>query len=65
MLVTISKGASASSYTNVIALTVSDKDTPCVQIIYQSGDTIHVDTIQSDDITQVGIQIVIPTSSQG
>ena len=64
MLVTISKGSSGSSYTNVIALTVSDKDTQCVQIIYQSGDMIHVDTIQSADITQVGIQVVIPTPSQ-
>lgn len=62
MVVNISKGSSITSYTNVIAVTVSDTDAPTVQIIYKSSDFIHVDTIQSKDITAVAITFVIPQS---
>lgn len=62
MVVSIGKGGSYTSYTNVIAITVSDSDTPTVQIIYKSGEFIHVDTIQSKDITTVTITFVIPQS---
>lgn len=62
MVVNISKGGSTTSYTNVIAVTVSDSDAPTVQIIYKSGEFIHVDTIQSKDITTVTITFVIPQS---
>ena len=64
MLVTILKGSSQTVYNNVIALTVTDRDKTTVQIIYQVNGLTHVDTIESNDITQVGIQIVIPTPSQ-
>ena len=62
MVVNISKGTSITSYTNVIAVTVSDADSPTVQIIYKSSDFIHVDTIQSKDIKKVSITFVIPQS---
>ena len=60
MVVNITKGTNITSYTNVIAVTVSDTDAPTVQIIYKSNDFIHVDTIQSKDITSVAITFVIP-----
>lgn len=47
-------------YNNVISVSVSDRDTPTVQVIYTTEDTIHVDTYQSKDITSVAITITIP-----
>ena len=51
-------------YTNVIAVTVSEGDVPTVQIIYKKDDTIHVDTVQSKDMTVVSIVFNPPTPSQ-
>lgn len=56
----LKNNSSLASYQNVIAVTVSDRDTPTVQVIYTSEDTIHVDTYQSKDITSVSITINIP-----
>ena len=62
MLVTITlTNQVIPAYTNVIAVTVSEGDVPTVQIIYKKDDTIHVDTIQSKDMTVVSIVFNPPT----
>lgn len=65
MLVTITlDNQTLPAYTNVIAVTVSEGDVPTVQIIYKKDDTIHVDTVQSADMTIVSIVFNPPTPSQ-
>lgn len=65
MLVTITLNNQVlPAYTNVIAVTVSEGDVPTVQIIYKKDDTIHVDTVQSKDMTVVSIVFNIPSPSQ-
>lgn len=39
---------------NVVSFTVVNKDNPTIQVIHKSGDTVHVDMIQSTEILNMG-----------
>ena len=53
MNLVVVRGSTESTISNVVSFTLVNKDNPTVQIIHKSGDTVHVDMMQSDEITAI------------
>lgn len=50
----IGKSGSQITLENVISYTVTNKDNPTIQVVHKSGDSVHVDIIQSQDALNAG-----------
>ena len=45
----IGKSGSSITLDGVISYTVTNKDNPTIQVVHKSGDSVHVDIIQTQD----------------
>lgn len=50
----IGKPGSSITLENVISYTVTNKDNPTIQVVHKSGDSVHVDIIQTQDALNAG-----------
>ena len=54
MNLVIGKSGSSITLDDVISYTVTNKDNPTIQVVHKSGDSVHVDIIQSQDALNAG-----------
>lgn len=50
----IGKSGSSITLDGVISYTVTNKDNPTIQVVHKSGDSVHVDIIQTQDALNAG-----------
>lgn len=53
MTIVLGKMGTSSTINNVVSFTLVNKENPTVQVIHKSGDTVHVDMIQSQEILNI------------
>ena len=53
MTIVLGKQGTSSTIENVVSFTLVNKDNPTVQVIHKSGNTVHVDMIQSQEILNI------------